>query len=79
MVENTKQKIVFNGGSLHTALLQQNIKPENFFGIKVPNYKELRKQIENDAWYLMHPVEFKEVGAQQWNLVHPIGSGESDY
>jgi hypothetical protein len=77
MVEDTKKhKIRFNGGTLQYALVEKNIKPENLFGIHVPSLQELKEQAKDEAWFLMHPVEFKDVGAQQWKLIHPIGSGD---
>jgi len=74
MVKGTTQKLCFNGGSLLTALEAQNISPENFFGRHIPTIKEIKQQIELEAWFVMHPLQIKVVGAQQWKLVYPIGS-----
>ena len=77
MVEDTKKhKIRFNGGTLQYALVEKNIKPENLFGISVPSEKELIEQAKHEAWFYMHPIEFKVVDAQCWKLIHPIGSSD---
>ena len=80
MVKVTNQtRISYNGGTLITAFEDAKISPENFFGTKIPTIVELNKEIENEAWFLMHPIQIKDVGAQSWKLVHPIGSGGDTY
>lgn len=76
MVNETKPtKISFNGSTLLTALEDAKISPENFFGKNIPTIKELKQEIENDVWFVMHPFQMVEISAQQFKLVHPIGSG----
>jgi len=75
MVKVETQKIVFNGGTILSALEDSKISPENFFGTKLETIKQIKSQMEVEAgieaFSLMHPLQMVELGAQgQFKLVH---------
>lgn len=83
-VTRANQKIVFNGGILATALKQANIQAHSFFGKnaipriakEIPTLRIGRHVhiVDPTAHLGSYPIDVRQIGGQQFVLVHQADS-----